>query len=55
VRYLSLAPPISRNVPVNFETVNWILSFGSNVVAVNPPELRETVKAGLVNALDQYR
>jgi predicted DNA-binding transcriptional regulator YafY len=46
---------MTLEVPVNFETVNWILSFGSNVAVVNPPELREKVKAELLSALDQYR
>jgi predicted DNA-binding transcriptional regulator YafY len=46
---------MTLEVPVNFETVSWILSFGSNVAVVAPPELREKVEAELISALDQYR
>jgi predicted DNA-binding transcriptional regulator YafY len=46
---------MTLKVPINFETVNWILSFGANVKVVSPPELRAKVKAELVKALEQYK
>jgi predicted DNA-binding transcriptional regulator YafY len=46
---------MTLKVPVNFETVNWILSFGANVEVVSPPELRELVLQELDKALRQYR
>jgi predicted DNA-binding transcriptional regulator YafY len=46
---------MTLTVPIDFETVNWILSFGANVAVVSPPELRDKVKAELARALYQYR
>jgi proteasome accessory factor B len=46
---------MTLKVPANFETVNWILSFGSNVEVISPPELRDMVREELDRALGQYR
>ena len=45
---------MTLKVPVNFETVNWILSFGSNVEVVSPQELCEMLRMELQKALQQY-
>jgi predicted DNA-binding transcriptional regulator YafY len=41
-------------VPVNFELVNWILSFGQHVNVVSPQKLRTEVAGQLQAALAQY-
>ncbi|MCP4602391.1 MAG: WYL domain-containing protein [Proteobacteria bacterium] len=46
---------MTLKVPVNFETVNWILSFGSNAKVISPPELRDMVRRELEKALKNYR
>ncbi len=45
---------MSIKVPINFETKNWILSFGSNVKVMKPKELKDMVKEELEKALLQY-
>ena len=45
---------MSLQVPVNFETVNFVLSFGKHVKVVKPEALREKVKQALQEALGQY-
>ncbi len=46
---------MTLKVPLNFETVNWVLSFGSNVEVVSPKELRDMVQKELKGALKLYR
>jgi predicted DNA-binding transcriptional regulator YafY len=46
---------MTLKVPINFETVNWVLSFGSNVEVVAPEELRDLVQEELKGALKLYR
>ena len=46
---------MTLKLPVNYETVNWILSFGANVKVIAPLELREAVGEELEKALGQYR
>ena len=41
-------------VPVNFEIVNWVLSFGEHVEVVKPDRLRAMVRDQLRAALAQY-
>ncbi len=41
-------------VPIKFEVVNWVLSFGPHVEVVRPPSLRQLVREALANALAQY-
>lgn len=45
---------MTLNVPVNFETVNFVLSFGPHVEVIRPETLREKVKEALAAALKQY-
>ena len=45
---------MTLKIPVNFETVNWVLSFGSNVEVVSPKELRDEVLGELRRAVGLY-
>ncbi len=42
-------------VPINFETVNFVLSFGKYAEVIQPESLREQVKQHLREALKHYR
>ena len=46
---------MTLKVPINFETVNWVLSFGANAEVVSPPELKAMVKGELEKAIAIYR
>lgn len=41
-------------VPVNFELVNWLLSFGPHVQVISPEQLRKDIAGQLQAALSQY-
>jgi len=45
---------MTLSVPVIFETVNFVLSFGKHVEVIRPESLREKVKEALGEALAQY-
>jgi predicted DNA-binding transcriptional regulator YafY len=45
---------LSMKVPVNFETVNFVLSFGPFAEVKSPKSLRESVRDSLQSALKQY-
>jgi predicted DNA-binding transcriptional regulator YafY len=45
---------MNLTVPVNFETVNFVLSFGRHVEVVKPESLREMVRCELKEALASY-
>lgn len=45
---------MTLEAPVNFETVNWVMSFGAHVEVVKPKRLREQVMAELRRALGVY-
>jgi predicted DNA-binding transcriptional regulator YafY len=45
---------MTLTAPVNFETVNWVLSFGSHVRVVEPKGLRDRVVEELKRALRGY-
>jgi len=46
---------LKMKVPVNFELINWISSFGPNVKALSPPSLVEQMKELLEKTLAQYQ
>lgn len=45
---------MTLDVPVSFELVNWVLSFGPHVEAIGPPSLRDQVVDALSRTLAQY-
>jgi len=45
---------MTLKLPINFEIINWILSFGANVEVVSPPELRDAVREERSRALGVY-
>ena len=45
---------MTLHVPVNFELINWILSFGPHVNVISPQPLRQQVAGQLQAALAQY-
>ena len=45
---------MTLTAPVNFETVNWVMSFGSHVEVVKPERLRNLVIEELRRALAKY-
>ena len=45
---------MTLQVPVNFETVNWVLSFGAYVEVIRPAALRVRVVEQLRRAIGQY-
>jgi len=45
---------MTLKVPVNFELVNWILSFGPHVEVLSPDKLRQDIAGQLQAALSQY-
>lgn len=45
---------MNLRAPVNFETVNFVLSFGKHVEVIKPPSLRDLVREALRDALAQY-
>ncbi|MBN2343921.1 MAG: WYL domain-containing transcriptional regulator [Deltaproteobacteria bacterium] len=45
---------MTLNVPINFELVNWLLSFGPHVEVIKPESLRKEVAGQLQAALSQY-
>lgn len=46
---------VNSNFPEGDWINSWILSFGSEVTVIDPPELRETIKATAKTILDNYR
>ena len=54
VSFVPSRPRMTLDVPVNFETVNWVLSFGRYVEVIKPEKLREQVREALSAALVQY-
>jgi predicted DNA-binding transcriptional regulator YafY len=45
---------MSMKVPINFETINFVLSFGPYAEVTKPKSLRESVRDSLKQALKQY-
>jgi predicted DNA-binding transcriptional regulator YafY len=45
---------MTLTAPVNFETVNWVLSFGAHVEVIRPKKLRGMVITALKQALEMY-
>jgi len=46
---------VSLNVPIDPDVISWILGFGSGALVLEPPSLRQRVKAELEATLRCYR